>query len=132
MDRENTKRGSGLKAVSVVIPIFNEEGNISPLYQDLKAVMEGMGVKYEVIFIDDGSDDASNEVLQGLAKDDKGVKIIQFRKNFGQTAAIAAGVEHALGEIIVTMDGDGQNDPKDITRLFHRRQRKHLPQRTAV
>ena len=118
MDRADTKRGNGLKAVSVVIPIFNEEENISPLYQALKAVMEGMGVKYEVIFIDDGSDDASNEVLQGLAKDDKGVKVIRFRKNFGQTAAIAAGVEHAQGEIIVTMDGDGQNDPQDIPRLL--------------
>ena len=118
MDRADTKRGNGLKAVSVVIPNFNEEENFSPLYQALKAVMEGMGVKYEVIFIDDGSDDASNEVLQGLAKDDKGVKVIRFRKNFGQTAAIAAGVEHAQGEIIVTMDGDGQNDPQDIPRLL--------------
>jgi len=120
MDRENTEQGRGPKWLSVVIPIFNEEENISPLYQDLKAVMGRMGVKYEVIFIDDGSDDASNEVLQGLAKDDKGVKVIQFRKNFGQTAAIAAGVEHAQGEIIVTMDGDGQNDPRDIPRLLEK------------
>ena len=120
MDRADTKRGNGLKAVSVVIPIFNEEENISPLYQALKAVMEGMGVKYEVIFIDDGSDDGSNEVLQRLAQGDKRMKIIQFRKNFGQTAAIAAGVEHAQGEIIITMDGDGQNDPRDIPRLLER------------
>jgi len=109
-----------LKAVSVVIPIFNEEENISPLFQELKAVMEGMGLEYEVIFVDDGSDDASNEVVQRFAQDDKRIKVIQFRKNFGQTAAIAAGVEHAQGEIIVTMDGDGQNDPRDIPRLLER------------
>jgi len=79
-----------------------------------------MRAKYEVIFVDDGSNDASNEILRRLAKDDKEIKVIHFRKNFGQTAAIAAGVEHAQGEIIVTMDGDGQNDPRDIPRLLAR------------
>lgn len=118
MDRADPKRGNGVKVVSVVIPIFNEEENISPLYQALKTVMEGMQVAYEVIFIDDGSDDSSGDVLQRLALDDKRIKLIKFRKNFGQTAAIAAGVEHAKGEIIVTMDGDGQNDPQDIPRLL--------------
>jgi glycosyltransferase involved in cell wall biosynthesis len=118
MDRADTEGGQGLKTVSVVIPIFNEEQNIAPLYHALKTVLKGMGAEYEVIFVDDGSDDASNEVLQRLAKDDKRVKLIRFRKNFGQTAAIAAGVEHATGEVIVTMDGDGQNDPKDIPRLL--------------
>lgn len=118
MDRADTERGHGLKVISVVIPIFNEERNIAPLYRGLKAVLEGMEAEYEVIFIDDGSDDASSEVLQGLAKNDKRAKVIQFRKNFGQTAAIAAGVEHARGEVIVAMDGDGQNDPKDIPRLL--------------
>ena len=76
MDRADTERGSGLKAISMVIPIFNEKQNISPLYQELKAVMKGMGVKYEVIFVDDGSDDASNEVMQRLAQDDKRIKEI--------------------------------------------------------
>jgi len=109
-----------LKRLSVVIPIFNEEENITTLYRELKNVLEGLRVEHEIIFIDDGSVDASNEVLQGLAQHDKGIKIIQFRKNFGQTAAIAAGVEHAQGEIIVTMDGDGQNDPRDIPRLLER------------
>ena len=107
-----------MKTISLVIPIFNEEENLSPLYQALKAVMEGMKVAYEVIFIDDGSDDGSSKVLQQLAQGDKRIKVIQFRKNFGQTAAIAAGVEHSQGEIIVTMDGDGQNDPKDIPLLL--------------
>lgn len=120
MDRADTARENGLKVISVVIPIFNEEQNITPLYRELKAVLEGMGAEYEVIFIDDGSDDGSGEVLQQLAQGEKRTKVIQFRKNFGQTAAIAAGVEHALGEIIVTMDGDGQNDSRDIPRLLER------------
>ena len=109
-----------MKRLSVVIPIFNEGENISPLYRELKKVLKGLGTAYEVIFVDDGSADASFAVLQGLAKDDKEIKVIQFRKNFGQTAAIAAGVEHAQGEVIVTMDGDGQNDPQDIPRLLER------------
>lgn len=120
MDKKDTERGSRLTAVSVVIPIFNEEENITPLYQELKTVMEGMKKEYEVIFIDDGSDDGSGEVLEQLAQQDNVIKVIRFRKNFGQTAAIAAGVEHAQGEIIVTMDGDGQNNPRDIPRLLER------------
>jgi len=120
MDRQDTKRGRGEKKLSIVIPIFNEDQNLTPLYRELKAVLEGMGTAYELIFIDDGSDDASGELLQRLAQKDRGVKVIQFRKNFGQTAAIAAGVEHARGEIIITMDGDGQNDPRDIPRLLER------------
>jgi glycosyltransferase involved in cell wall biosynthesis len=118
MDRQDTRRKRGLKRLSVVVPIFNEEQNIAPLYRELKDVLGRMGTKYEVIFVNDGSDDRSNEVLLRLAQDDKGVKVIQFRKNFGQTAAIAAGVELARGEVIVTMDGDGQNDPRDIPRLL--------------
>jgi len=121
MDRQDTsRRRRELKRLSVIIPIFNEEENITPLYRELKSVLEGMRAKYEVIFVDDGSNDASNEILRRLAKDDKEIKVIHFRKNFGQTAAIAAGVEHAQGEIIVTMDGDGQNDPRDIPRLLAR------------
>jgi glycosyltransferase involved in cell wall biosynthesis len=118
VDRTDTEGGNGVKKISVVIPIFNEVENITSLYQALKAVMEGMKAAYEVIFVDDGSDDGSGDVLQSLAKKDKRTKVIQFRKNFGQTAAIAAGVEYAQGEIIVTMDGDGQNDPRDIPRLL--------------
>lgn len=109
-----------MKTVSVVIPVFNEEQNISPLHRELKAVMEEMGGEYEVIFVDDGSGDGSGDILRELAQGDERMKVIEFRKNFGQTAAIAAGVEHARGEIIVTMDGDGQNDPRDIPRLLRR------------
>jgi glycosyltransferase involved in cell wall biosynthesis len=120
MDRQDTRRKRGLKKLSVVVPILNEEENITFLYKELKHVLEGMRTKYEVIFVDDGSDDGSNGIMQKLARHDTKVKLIQFRKNFGQTAAIAAGVEHAQGEIIVTLDGDGQNDPRDIPRLLER------------
>jgi glycosyltransferase involved in cell wall biosynthesis len=120
MDRRNTKGGKKLKELSVVIPIFNEKQNIILLYKELKIILEGTDTEYEVIFVDDGSDDSSGEALRQLAEQDKMVKLIQFRKNFGQTAAIAAGVEYARGEIIVTMDGDGQNDPRDIPRLLER------------
>lgn len=120
MDREDTDRGRELKRLSVVIPIFNEEQNITPLYRELKTVLGGMETDYEVICVDDGSGDGSGEILQRLAQGDKRLRVIQFRKNFGQTAAIAAGVEHAQGEIIVTLDGDGQNDPRDIPRLLER------------
>jgi glycosyltransferase involved in cell wall biosynthesis len=120
MDRKDTERGKKLEKLSVVIPIFNEELNITPLYKELKAVLEGIRAEYEVIFVDDGSADTSGEILEQLAQQDKAIKVIQFRKNFGQTAAIAAGVEYAQGEIIVTMDGDGQNDPRDIPRLLQR------------
>jgi glycosyltransferase involved in cell wall biosynthesis len=120
VDRADTEEENGVKRISVVIPIFNEVEAISPLSRAVKAVMERMKTVYEVIFVDDGSNDGSGDVLQSLAKDDKRIKVIQFRKNFGQTAAIAAGVEHAQGEIIVTMDGDGQNDPRDIPRLLEK------------
>jgi len=107
-----------LKTVSAVIPIFNEDENITPLYNELQTVLEGIEASYEIIFIDDGSYDKSQEILQRIAEGDKSVKVIQFRKNFGQTAAIAAGVEHAQGDVIVTLDGDRQNDPRDIPRLL--------------
>jgi glycosyltransferase involved in cell wall biosynthesis len=117
MDRKDMGLERTLIKLSVVIPIYNEEQNITPLYRELKSALNGMKRRYEVIFVDDGSNDASDEVLQRLARGDKKIKVIQLRKNFGQTAAIAAGVEHAGGEIVFTMDGDGQNDPKDIPRL---------------
>ena len=104
----------------MIIPIFNENENISPLYEELKVVLDETGAEYEVIFVDDGSDDGSSEILHRLAQGDERLHIIQFRKNFGQTAAIVAGVEHAQGEIIVTLDGDGQNDPRDIPRLLRK------------
>lgn len=104
--------------LSIVIPLFNEQGNLKELYQRLTAVLDSLAKPYEIIFIDDGSTDQSFSILRDLARQDERVKIIQFRRNFGQTAAISAGVDYAQGEIIIPMDADFENDPQDIPRLL--------------
>ncbi len=105
-------------SLSVIIPVFNEEHNITPLYGELIKVLEKLKLPYEIIFIDDGSTDNSYRILTDIHAADKTVKVIQFRRNFGQTAAFAAGFDHAIGELILTIDADGQNDPNDIPRLL--------------
>lgn len=106
--------------VSVVIPVYNEKENLLPLYEQLDAVMQDLGFGHEIIFIDDGSMDGSYSVLEGLHAADECVKVIRFRRNFGQTAAFAAGFDCARGDLVVTLDADGQNDPVDIPRLLHK------------
>lgn len=100
--------------VSVVAPIYNEKDNLRPLHQELTSAMAELGGSYEILFIDDGSNDGSRRTLRALAATDSHVKVVCFRKNYGQTAAMHAGIQHAEGEIIVTIDGDRQNDPADI------------------
>jgi len=104
--------------LSIVVPLFNEEENIRPLYTALKPVLEGTGRPYQVIFIDDGSTDNTMDELERLSALDPNIAVLSFRRNFGQTAAFAAGFDYASGEIIITMDGDLQNDPRDIPRLL--------------
>ena len=104
--------------VSVVIPIFNEEENIPPLLEKLEAALISLGKPFEVIMVDDGSTDRSAQVLRGLKPRYPWLKVIFLRRNFGQSAAFTAGIDHARGEIIVTMDGDLQNDPADIPKLL--------------
>lgn len=104
--------------LSVVIPIYNEVDNINPLYRELTSILVRMELEYEIILIDDGSTDGSFDVLQEIHATDRHVKVIQFRRNFGQTAAFAAGFDYASGELIVTLDADGQNNPADIPQLF--------------
>jgi glycosyltransferase involved in cell wall biosynthesis len=104
--------------LSVVIPLYNEEENVKPLYEKLKAVLEELGQSYEVIIVDDGSIDGSFSILKELHERDKRLKVVRFRRNFGQTAAFAAGFEHSKGEVVVTMDADLQNDPADIPLLL--------------
>ena len=106
--------------ISVVIPAYNEEENVPILYEKLKRVLENLGEDYEIIFVDDGSTDRTYEVLKEIAQRDKKVKVIRFRRNFGQTAALYAGFEHAKGDVIITMDADLQNDPEDIPRLLEK------------
>jgi glycosyltransferase involved in cell wall biosynthesis len=106
--------------LSIVIPLFNEEESVKPLYTQIKEALEPMQQSYEVIIVDDGSTDRSFELLRGLHAQDKRLKVIRFRRNFGQTAAFAAGFEHAQGRVVVTMDADLQNDPADIPRLLEK------------
>jgi glycosyltransferase involved in cell wall biosynthesis len=104
--------------VSVVIPVFNEEANVLLLYQALRPALEELGRTWEVIFVDDGSTDATFHILKQICEKDQGVRVLQFRRNFGQTAAMVAGFDYARGEIILALDGDLQNDPKDIAALL--------------
>jgi dolichol-phosphate mannosyltransferase len=104
--------------LSVVVPVFNEEENLSLLYDRLVEAGSHWGQAFELIFINDGSTDRSAEVLAQLAARDQRVKVVNFRRNFGQTAAMMAGIDYASGDYIVPMDGDLQNDPADIARML--------------
>ncbi len=104
--------------VSIVVPLYNEEENIRLLYSSLKGVMDALQEDYEIIFVDDGSTDDTADILDEIEQNDRKVNVLHFRRNFGQTAAFAAGFDHARGDVIVTMDGDMQNDPKDIPSLL--------------
>ena len=106
------------QSLSIIIPVYNEENNISPLYSELREVLDTMNISHEIIFIDDGSTDHSFQVASTIHESDKCVKVIQFRRNFGQSAAFAAGFDAARGDLILTIDADGQNDPNDIPKLL--------------
>lgn len=108
----------GGESISIIIPLFNEKDNIIELYSELKSVLQQLNKPYEILFVDDGSTDGSLLVLSDLAKSDNYVRIIKFRRNFGQSAALKAGFDHTRGDFIITMDADLQNDPKDIPALF--------------
>ena len=104
--------------LSVVLPVYNEAGSLPGLIPELSAVLRQLGRSYEIIAVDDGSSDDSVAVLRRLQEQEPHLRIVQFRRNFGQTAAFAAGFDYARGEIVVTIDADGQNDPADIPRLL--------------
>ena len=104
--------------LSIVIPLYNEEENVEQLYTQLKAALEGIGREYEIIIVDDGSTDGSFDILKRLHEGDERLKVIRFRRNFGQTAAFAAGFDRSQGEVVITLDADLQNDPADIPLLL--------------
>ena len=104
--------------LSIVIPIHNEADNILALYQELVTTLRTTGRTFEIIMVNDGSEDDSEEVLNRLGREDRSVKIIHFRRNYGQTAAIMAGIDHASGDVLIPIDADNQNDPADIPRLL--------------
>ena len=106
--------------ISVFLPVYNEEQNIEQLNIELTDALEGMGRSYEVIYVDDGSTDQSLPKLRDIAKRDSRVRVISLSRNYGQTAAMSAGIDHARGEILIPMDADLQNDPSDIIRLLEK------------
>ena len=106
--------------LSVVVPLFNEEESVRPLYAAIVAGVEPLGVSFEIVLVDDGSRDGTVRIADEIARADPRVCLVKFRRNYGQTPAMAAGIAEARGEIIVTMDGDLQNDPADIGELLAR------------
>ncbi|MGO8988893.1 MAG: glycosyltransferase family 2 protein [bacterium] len=106
------------ETLSILIPVYNEEGNLSMLYEKLMTALKKAGKPYEVIFVDDGSSDGTLEILLDLREKNPNVKIVSFSRNFGQTAALSAGIDFSKGDIIIPMDGDLQTDPEDILPLL--------------
>jgi dolichol-phosphate mannosyltransferase len=107
-----------MEKISYVIPVYDEENNLGPLYDQIKSVCSVVGGEYEILFIDDFSRDKSLDIIKSLAEKDSSVKYIAFAKNTGQSAALYAGFQHASGDIIITMDADLQNDPADIPEML--------------
>lgn len=106
--------------VSIVVPVYNEETNLLPLYEGIKKVLEKEKEDFEILFVDDGSEDGSFSVLREIHSRDPRVKVIRFSRNFGQTQALQAGFDHAGGEWVVALDADLQNDPQDIPLLLQK------------
>ena len=109
---------TALECLTIVVPVRDEEGVLEELHRRLSAACDGVGRRYEIIYVDDGSTDRSLEILQGIAAASPHAVVLQLTRNFGQTAALAAGIDHAGGGIIITMDGDLQDDPADIPRFL--------------
>ncbi len=106
------------EAVSVILPVLNERENLEPLHARLTAALKPLGRDYEIVVVDDGSTDGSWDVMKRLVASDRAVRLVRLRRNFGQTAALAAGLAHSRHPVIVTLDADLQNDPADIPRLL--------------
>lgn len=106
--------------VSIVVPVYNEVENVNLMHEQIAAALDPTGKKYEVLFVDDGSLDGSVEKLREIAHADSHVKVVRFRRNYGQTAAMHAGIQNAIGDVVVTMDGDLQNDPTDIPKMLEK------------
>lgn len=106
------------EALSVIVPLFNEEENVEPLVTQTVAALENLDRPFEIILVDDGSTDRTNDLIMQAARQDTRIKVIRFRRNHGQTAAMMAGIDHSSGAILIPMDGDLQNDPADIPDLL--------------
>jgi glycosyltransferase involved in cell wall biosynthesis len=106
--------------ISIVVPLYNEEDSLRPLYAAITGAVEPLGVAFEIVFVDDGSKDATVQIADEIARSDSRVCLVKFRRNYGQTPAMAAGIAQASGDVIITMDGDLQNDPADIGALLRK------------
>ncbi len=106
--------------LSVVVPFYNEEQSVAPLHSAIVQALAPLGIAFEMVFVDDGSRDATFATAAELAQRDQRVRVVKFRRNYGQTPAMAAGIQQARGDVIVTMDGDLQNDPADIPRFLQK------------
>ena len=115
MEANDTKRSPEL---SLFLPVLDEEDNLRPMHAKIRSALDALGKTAEVIYVDDGSTDRSLEILREIAADDDRVRVISLRRNYGQTAAMSAGIDAAKGEILIPMDADLQNDPADIARLL--------------
>jgi glycosyltransferase involved in cell wall biosynthesis len=121
---EHAAQGEGRSGeapeISVFLPVYNEEPNLRPLHAKLDDALRRLGRTAEIIYVDDGSTDGSLEILRGLARIDSRVRVVALRRNYGQTAAMAAGIDAAMGRVLIPMDADLQNDPADIVRLLNK------------
>jgi glycosyltransferase involved in cell wall biosynthesis len=106
--------------LSIVVPLYNEEDSLRPLYAAITHAVAPLGISFEIVFVDDGSKDATVRIADEIARSDPRVCLVKFRRNYGQTPAMAAGIAQASGDVIVTMDGDLQNDPADIGALLRK------------
>jgi glycosyltransferase involved in cell wall biosynthesis len=106
--------------LSIVVPVFNEEENVEPLIREIHSVLAPLESQFEIVAVDDGSRDGTFAALSRLYGEEPALKVVRLKRNFGQTAALAAGLAHARGEVVVLMDGDGQNDPADIPALLEK------------
>jgi glycosyltransferase involved in cell wall biosynthesis len=111
---------AGAPEVSVFLPVYNEEPNLRPLHAKLDAALRSLGRSAEIVYVDDGSNDGSLKVLREIAAMDSRVRVVALRRNYGQTAAMAAGIDAARGKVLIPMDADLQNDPADIERLLNK------------
>src|SRR5215813_216834 len=120
MDSTENKHTASTPELSLFLPVLDEEENLRPMHQKITAALDSLGKTAEVIYVDDGSTDRSLQILKELAAADERVRVISLRRNYGQTAAMSAGIDAARGEILIPMDADLQNDPKDIARLLEK------------
>src|SRR5688500_2852370 len=118
MDSNETIQTADVPELSLFLPVLNEEDNLRPMHEKIRAALDSLGKSAEVIFVDDGSTDRSLEILKEIAADDPRVRVISLRRNHGHTAAMSAGIDAATGDILIPMDADLQNDPADIKRLL--------------